>query len=82
MTSSETEIRDLLASIVGHEVLDGVGDDELIFERRIVDSLHLVELVSEIETRFRFEVQGNELTPENFASIRAMAAYVDSRATS
>jgi acyl carrier protein len=69
-------IRELLASIVGPGVIDTVGDDELIFEQRVVDSLHLVQLIGAIEARFGIEVAGDELSPENFESIGAMAAFV------
>lgn len=80
--TSEREIRQQLDSIVGPEVLEAVSDDDLLFERRIIDSLHLVELVSRIESQFGFEVAGDELTPENFASISAMVAYVDRKRAS
>lgn len=77
--TSEGEIRQLLDPIVGPEIAGSLSADELIFERGMIDSLHLVEIVSRIESRFGFEVQGDELAPENFGSIGAMAAYVDSK---
>ncbi len=77
--SSEAEIRQLLASILGPEVANAVSAEELIFERGIIDSLHLVELVSRMESRFGFQVEGHELAPENFGSIGAIAAYVDGK---
>jgi acyl carrier protein len=77
MSGSEAEVRGVLSSIVGPEVADALGDDELIFERGVVDSMHLVELVSAFESRFGFVVEGDELTPENFASIHAMSSYVN-----
>lgn len=77
--TSEEEIRQLLDSIVGPEIVGAIGADELIFERGVIDSLHLVELVTRIESRFGFEVEGDELAPENFASIAAITAYVDGK---
>lgn len=77
MTASENEIRTLVGSVVGAEVVDGVGDEELLFERGVIDSLQLLELVSALESRFAVRVEGDELTPENFGSLRALAGYVN-----
>ncbi len=77
MTASERDIRDLLGAIVGPEMAGAVGEDDQIFEQGIIDSLHLVELVSALESRYGFKVTGDDLAPENFASVRAMASYLN-----
>jgi acyl carrier protein len=77
MTSAESEIRDLLGAMVGPEVAGAVGAEDQIFEQGVIDSMHLVELVGALESRYRFKVAGEELSPENFGSVRAMASYVD-----
>ncbi len=73
-------VRGVLAGIVGSEVVNGISDDELIFEHRIVDSLHLVELVERLESAFGVEVEGEELTAENFGSVGAIARFFASKA--
>src|SRR5437763_444348 len=49
--ATEVEVRQVLASIVGPELVEGIADDEPVFERGVVDSLHLVELVSGLGSR-------------------------------
>jgi methoxymalonate biosynthesis acyl carrier protein len=77
MTSSEREIRDLLGGLVGPEIAGDVSEDDQIFEQGIIDSMHLVELVGALESRYGFKVAGDELSPDNFASVSAMASYLD-----
>jgi acyl carrier protein len=77
MTSSEREIRDLLGTIVGPELAGTINEDDQIFVQGIIDSMHLVELVSALESRYGFKVAGDELSPDNFASVGAMASYLD-----
>jgi acyl carrier protein len=76
---ANSTVRAVLAEIVGAAVVDRLADDDLLFERRIVDSLHLVELVERLEQRFGTEIDGDDLTPENFASVAAMSRFFDSR---
>lgn len=76
MSPVETQVREILSTVVGGEVAAGVGSEDRIFERGVVDSLHLVELVDAIESRFGVAVDGDDLQPANFESIAAMAAYV------
>jgi|Tabmets5t2r1_1033131.scaffolds.fasta_scaffold17185_2 acyl carrier protein len=70
-------VRELLANIVGGEVLRGVADEDQLFERMVLDSLHLITLVSSLEERFGVVVTPEDLVPENFQSIAAIAGLVD-----
>jgi acyl carrier protein len=72
-------VRAVLAEIVGSPVVDRIADEDRIFERRIVDSLHLVELIERLETSFGTEIDGADLTPENFESIAAMSTFFEAR---
>jgi acyl carrier protein len=77
VTASERQVRDLLAAIVGPDVAEAVAADEFLFEQGIVDSLHLVQLVEALESTCGIVVEGDELRPENFGSVDAMAAYIE-----
>ena len=77
MTTLQSEIRQLLGGTVGPEVAGSVGEDDQLFEQGIIDSMHLVQLVGALESRFGFRVEGEELSPDNFASVRAMASYLE-----
>jgi acyl carrier protein len=73
------DIRELLASLVGADLVEGVGDEDLIFEQGLIDSLYLIELIDLVERRFGIQVAGEELAPENFESIAAMTRYVTTK---
>ncbi len=62
-----------LASILSelHPEVDFSLDHRLI-EEGILDSFDIVTLVSEIDDRFGVVIPAQELTPENFASVRTL----------
>jgi acyl carrier protein len=47
----------------------------------IVDSLGMLDLVSFLEESFAIQLSDDELTPENFATIGTLAAFVDRKTT-
>jgi acyl carrier protein len=72
-------IRELLSEVVGNEAVAGIADDDQLFERILLDSLHLITLVSSLEERFRVLVAPEDLVPENFESIAAIAGFMASK---
>lgn len=56
--------------------IDGLGDDENLFESGIVNSLFAIQLMTFIERTFAIEVGTDDLDIENFKSIDATAAFV------
>ena len=56
--------------------IDGLSDDENLFESGIVNSLFAVELTTFIEHRFGVEIGMDDLDIANFKSINAAAAFV------
>jgi len=50
-----------------------------LLESGIVDSLGMLDLVSFLEASFAIQLSDEELTPENFSTIRALAALVDKK---
>jgi acyl carrier protein len=69
-------VRELLAEVVGSQVVEGLADDDHLFERMLLDSLHLITLVSSLEERFGVVVAPEDLVPENFQSIVAISEFV------
>jgi acyl carrier protein len=59
---------------------ENLGDDVQLFEERIIDSLGIFTLVSFIQDEFDVEVLDEELVPENFGSIGALARFIDEKA--
>lgn len=53
-----------------------VSDDESLIGNGIVDSLGILEVVAFLEQEFQVTVTDEELLPDNFQSIKSLAAYV------
>jgi methoxymalonate biosynthesis acyl carrier protein len=53
-----------------------LGDEDDIFELGFVNSLFAMELVLFIERTFGFELPNEDLTLDNFRTVRAMAELV------
>lgn len=58
-----------------------VDDDTGLLDAGIVDSLGILELVNFVGTEFGLEVSDEDLVPENFSSVRSLAAFVERRAS-
>ncbi len=79
MTGEVREVRGLLASVVGSDIVDSLDDHELFFAHGIIDSLHLVEIVHRFESDLGIAVAGQDLSPEHFGSISGMALYLQTK---
>lgn len=51
--------------------------DFLLIENHVVDSMGLFSLVSFVEDRFGVQVHDEELVPENFGTLAAIAGLID-----
>lgn len=78
MGSIQQELRQFIASELGRDVT-GVADGESLLEAGVIDSMGVLELVSFIEKQYRIAVSEDEMMPENFDSVDAMAAFIDRR---
>jgi acyl carrier protein len=56
-----------------------LGDEDSLLDARVIDSLGILELVAYLEEAFAIQVTDDDLSPENFASIGALARFVDRR---
>jgi acyl carrier protein len=56
-----------------------LGDDDgaSLLESGVVDSLGILELVNFVAEEFGVEASDEDLTPENFDSIRSLGAFVE-----
>jgi acyl carrier protein len=79
----EQEVREIIC----HKFLDGdmefpIGVDTRLLEEGICDSLGLVQIVAEIESRYpALRIPDQEVTRENFGSIAAILSYVARKQT-
>ncbi|HEY6572737.1 MAG TPA: acyl carrier protein [Candidatus Eisenbacteria bacterium] len=69
----------ILSQYLSDEPSESLRDDDLLLEGGIIDSGSVMELVAFLEARFGFRVEDADLVVENFATLHAIAAYVESR---
>ena len=53
-----------------------LAEDDLLLEKRIVDSMGMVELVAFLEDEFGIDLDDGEITEGNFATLGAIARFV------
>ena len=54
----------------------GLGDDDSLLDKGVVDSTGFIELVTHLEEAFAIQVKDEEMVPENLDSIANLDAYV------
>jgi acyl carrier protein len=78
-TVSVDTVRGLIVQAVGPEPMEGVADDEPLFERHLLDSLSLVAVMTTFEQHFGVSVLPEELIPANFRTISDMARFLSAK---
>ena len=58
----------------------GLEDSSQLLEEGVLDSLGILELVDYLQNELSVSVEDDDLVPDNFASIDAIATFVDSKA--
>jgi acyl carrier protein len=56
-----------------------LADDDLLLERRIIDSMGMVELVTFLQDEFRIDIDEADITEENLGSLARIERYVRSK---
>ncbi len=59
---------------------NSIGPDEDLLEQGLIDSLGIVQIIAFVEDSFGVSLGPNDVVPENFSSLNALAGLVDSRA--
>ena len=69
----------LLDNFVYGGSADDIADDASFMANGIIDSLGVLELISFAEAEYGIEVADEEVLPENFDSVQALAGYIRSK---
>ncbi len=75
-TDLSQSIRGFLAGFCD---LRGVGDEDDLFSRKILNSLYAMQLVLFVEKSFAISVEDQELDLKNFGSIAAITRFVQQK---
>lgn len=55
---------------------DPMPDDKDLFETGIIDSMDLLELIAELEERFKLDLDPEDMTVDNFRSVSRIVETV------
>jgi len=77
-------VRNAIQRFIFENFLVGLREDELsdtdsFLEKGIIDSTGVLELVSFVEQTFGFDVEDEELVPDNFDSVAKLEAYIQNK---
>ena len=78
-TNTQIELLRQFISEITFTDIDKIKEDTLIFEEGIFDSLGFLSLISYLDEEFGVEVANDELSEENFESIKAVAAFINKK---
>ena len=82
MSGRDTNVAKSLRGFIEDDLLMGqgaeFGDDDPLLEEGIIDSLGLLEVVTFLETEFEISVDDADVTLDNFGSVNAISAFVES----
>lgn len=76
MSDIVSDIREFLSRELGRDV-SRVGDTDSLLEAGVLDSIGVLALVSFIERRYGISVPEDEMMPDNFDTVEAVARFVD-----
>jgi acyl carrier protein len=79
MTTTTAIRRLLLDDLEYRGSPEELTDDLPLIDRHVIDSLTIQTLMVRIESEFGVHVGDDDLVPENFSSIAAIARFVDGK---
>lgn len=70
-------VKDFIAGEIMHGSVKGALDPELhLLEEGVLDSLGLQQLITFLEEKYNITVDDEDLLPENFATVNAIAELI------
>lgn len=76
----KTKLQEFISSnFVLPDGAENLNDEDSFLENGIIDSTGVIELVMFIEETFGFEVQDEELVPDNLDSVNKAVAYIEKK---
>ena len=76
MPHTKQELRAFLAELPGTTGLADIGDEESLLDAGMIDSASMIDLIAHLEKTYSISISDDDMTPENFETIDAIAAYV------
>lgn len=77
---SKQVVRDLVErAVLARTDTRSVADDHPLLDTGLIDSMGILDLVSQLEQECGVTIEDHELVPENFNSINDIAALVEQK---
>ena len=78
--STEAKIKELIqGNLTWNGSWSEVDDDYPLLAKGVIDSLGMLKLVSLIEEEYDVEIDDDDIVPDNWRTIRDIAALVESK---
>ncbi|MBQ6440295.1 MAG: acyl carrier protein [Mogibacterium sp.] len=77
MSNTINDVRALAESVGAN--LSGCDNQTNLFEEGIIDSLQIALMVGEIEKKYSFQFELDEINPDVFESIESISAFIDKK---
>ncbi len=78
LTATETTIRQFLVEDVFYDQdLNGLGVEDSLLAKGLLDSLSILKTVTFVEESFGVTIPDEDVLPDHFESVRAIAALVE-----
>lgn len=74
----EAELADYICKEIAYDRIDALGPEEPLLSGAL-DSTDVLRLVVFVEDRYGVTIADDELVPENFATVRSLAALLSSK---
>ena len=76
--SVEAAVRGFLTNELGKDASQ-VGADDSLLESGTIDSMGVLQLVAFLETTYGIKIDDDDLMPDNFDTIAAIASFIERR---
>lgn len=73
------EIKSFLYEDHLKEEFENLKADDSLLETGIIDSVKMLDLIQFLEEKFKVEVDDEDLYPENFDTLNAIAEYISGK---
>ena len=70
------KIREFIEEYGNSKGVTGIGDDESLLTRNVVDSLGVFRLIAFVEEAFPLTIEDIDILPENFETINLIESFV------
>jgi acyl carrier protein len=75
--SLKQELREhIIKQYLKGQIPEGFDDDYNLIDDGILDSLAIINLVDYLEKQYQIEFGDNDIVPEHFSSVNALAEFV------